>query len=54
MRMRHIPICGLFGATVFSNHFTNCAILEKEKKSYRKQNVCFDFPFTFYPKHFPF
>jgi len=47
MQRRHIVICGLSGSTIFFPHYLiNGTILEK--KSYWKQNVCFDFLCNFW------
>jgi hypothetical protein len=50
MRMRHIVICSLHRCTAFFHLFTQTARFSKE--SHSKQNVCFDFLYSFCLKYF--
>jgi hypothetical protein len=49
VRMRHIVICYL---SLYSVFHINSWTARFFKKSYRKQNVCFDFLYNFCLKHF--
>jgi hypothetical protein len=53
MRMRHTVICGSSGSTTFFNIISQTARFSKNK-SYRTQNVCFDFLNKVCHKQFPF
>jgi len=54
VRMRHIAMCGLSGSTIFFAHYLKKKLHDfgGGKKSYRTQNVCFDFLYNFCLKHF--
>jgi hypothetical protein len=54
MRMRHIVISGLSDSTIFFFllHYPTTAKIFG--KGYWTQNVCFDFLYNFYLKHFSF
>jgi len=57
MRMRHIAICGLPRSTMFFFLFFFLHFLITGtifERGYRTQNVCFDFLYNFYLKHFSF
>jgi hypothetical protein len=50
----HGPFCHLWPALIYNilpHHLINGKILEKKTHT---QNVCFDFPYNFVPKHFSF
>jgi hypothetical protein len=52
----HAPYCLLWPAplyNIFPHYLISAAIFEK-KKGYRTQNVCSDFLYNFYLKHFSF
>ena len=49
MLMRHIVICGLL-YNMFPRYLINGLILEK--KNHRTQNVCYEFLYKVYLKHF--
>jgi len=52
-RMRHIVIYGMPRSTIRFPTFSHKR-QDFRKKSYRKQNVCFDFLYNFGPIHFSF
>jgi len=49
-RKRHIVICGLLRSTILFHIISKRGMAFEKKKSYRTQNVCFEFPYKFFRK----
>jgi len=52
MRMHRTVICDLSDSTIFFHIISKTGRISR--KSYRTQNVCFDFLYNICPKHFSF